>query len=138
MTKSILVVDDNEKIRQLLRHFFKSHPVGFEVYEAGDGVEAVEMASRVNPDLIILDLSMPRLNGLGAARQIRDMKIEAPIILFTMHGNDVSGATVTSTGVNAVVMKPDLTALHRQVEFFLSRPSPKSVPDFIAQGTTRV
>ena len=49
------------------------------------------------------------------------MKVRIPIILFTMHGDEVSAAQITSTGVNAVVVKPDLVTLHQQVEFLLNQ-----------------
>jgi len=124
MAKSILIADDNERIRRLLTHFFKSHPIGFDVYEAHDGFEAVEKVTDIKPDLIVLDLSMPRLNGLGAARKLREMKIRAPIILFTMYAAEVPAMEISSTGITAVVLKPDLTALHQQVEFLLNQESP--------------
>lgn len=117
--RTIFIVDDNQRIRQLLKHFFLSDPEGFVVYEAGDGLEAVEKVAEIKPDLIVLDLSMPKLNGLEAARKIRQMMIRVPIILFTMYSQDVPATALSATGVTAVVTKPDLTALHKQVDDLL-------------------
>jgi len=71
VTKYLLLVDDSELIRLATRHFLESQ-TGFEVCgEAIDGIDALEKASHLNPDLIILDIAMPRMNGLQAARELR-------------------------------------------------------------------
>jgi DNA-binding NarL/FixJ family response regulator len=70
VTKYILLVDDSELIRLATRHFLESQ-TGFEVCgEAIDGIDALEKASHLNPDLIILDIAMPRMNGLQTAREL--------------------------------------------------------------------
>lgn len=119
MAKSVLIVDDNQTLRKLLLNFFKGYPEKFDTYEAADGLEAVEKTSELKPDLIVMDLSMPRENGLGASKKIRDMGFLTPIILFTMHGETVTAKQITSAGISAVIAKPDLTALHREVQFLL-------------------
>jgi CheY-like chemotaxis protein len=69
--KSIMIVDDSELIRRQLRPYFESQPE-FEICgEAVDGVDALRQAQELKPDLIILDLAMPRMNGLQAARRLR-------------------------------------------------------------------
>jgi DNA-binding NarL/FixJ family response regulator len=71
VTKYILLVDDNEVVRIATRHFLESQP-GFVVCgEAVDGTEALEKSRELSPDLIILDLVMPRMNGLQAGRALR-------------------------------------------------------------------
>jgi CheY-like chemotaxis protein len=66
---------------------------------------------------------MPRLNGFQAAKELRKMQIATPIILFTDYALEVRHREVTESGVNAVVLKPDLTELHKQVQFLLSHPT---------------
>ena len=121
MQKSILIVDDHSRVRRILRDFFENSGGGLAVHEAADGVEALEKVSQMKPDLIVLDLSMPRLNGLHAAKRIRAMHVHAPIIMFTMHAAEIPATAITSSQLDAVVMKPDLDSLRQQVEFFLNR-----------------
>jgi len=119
MTKSILIVDDSQILRRLLAHYFKSSPKNFEIHEAANGLEAVEKFPDLNPDLIVLDLAMPRLNGIETARRIKAMDSGTPIILFTMYANEIRDGKINVPGVDAVVLKPDLTALHLEVERLL-------------------
>ena len=87
MSKCILIADDCGAIRASLRQFLERE-LGLEVCgEAVDGVEAVEKAPQIGPDLVILDLAMPRMNGLQAAREMRKLPINVPIILFTIHSD---------------------------------------------------
>jgi len=105
MPKSILIVDDNPQIRKLIRSYFDCE-TEFEVCgEAVDGLDAVEKFPLLNPDLIILDASMPRMNGLQAARILRSMGGELPIILFTMHAESISDSDASAAGITSVVSK---------------------------------
>jgi len=119
MQKTILIVDDNATIRHLLADFFSDIPRSFEIHEAADGVEAVEKAPLLDPDLILMDLAMPRMNGLEASEKLRKLKIQSPIILFTLHARSVPEAVIEKSGINAVVLKTDFAALREQVETFL-------------------
>ncbi len=84
MAKGVLLVDDNLLVRKTLRHIFED--AGFEICgEAGDGTQAVDQAPTLRPDLIVLDLSMPSLNGLQAAPLLRRALPDVPIILFTIY-----------------------------------------------------
>ena len=89
MNKSILIADDSKTIRAATRHFVERETEFTVCGEAIDGVDAIEKARHLSPDLIILDLSMPRMDGLQAARKLRAMSVEAPIILFTMYADAV-------------------------------------------------
>ncbi len=81
--KKVLVVDDEEGIRSLLKVMFASNP-GFEIVaEAEDGVEALSLALQHHPDYVILDYSMPRMNGEEAARVLRAMQSNLCIIAFS-------------------------------------------------------
>ncbi len=83
VVKTILVADDSFAMRLSVRHLLEARYPELVVYEAIDGVEAVEKAKKSKPDLIILDLAMPRLNGLEAATVLKSDLPETPVILFT-------------------------------------------------------
>jgi len=107
MSKSILVVDDSDTVRKVTRLFLKTQ-VDLEVCgEAVDGVEAIEKAKEPKPDLIVLDLVMPRMNGIEAASAIKDMLPQVPLVLFTLYGEAVGNAPVSATGIDAVLCKPE-------------------------------
>jgi DNA-binding NarL/FixJ family response regulator len=119
MPESILIVDDEPAIRKSTRKFLESETQYEVCGEAVDGVEAIEKARDLRPDLIILDMSMPRMNGLQAARVLRKEMGNVPIILFTMHVSAVSSAEVQAC-VSSVVCKTDgLVTLVKQVDALL-------------------
>jgi DNA-binding NarL/FixJ family response regulator len=106
MSKHILVVDDSETCRKVTRLFLESQ-LGLDVCgEAVDGVDAVEKARTLKPDLVVLDLAMPRMNGVEAASELRAMMPRVPIVLFTMYDDAVGRASALSAGANLVVSKP--------------------------------
>ena len=104
--KTALVVDDNAAIREMLAHAFLSD--GFKTCgEAANGREAIVLAKQINPDVIVLDLSMPLMNGLSAASELRKIFRDTPIILFTLYGSEVSKAAASAAGVNLVLQKTE-------------------------------
>jgi DNA-binding NarL/FixJ family response regulator len=105
MTKSVLIADDHDMIRKALCELFESQN-DFEVCgEAENGKEAVEMAEVFLPDLILLDLSMPVMNGIEAACQLKQLMPMVPIIIFSDYGNVFSAGEASETGISAVVSK---------------------------------
>ena len=103
----ILIADDHEVARQGIRSLLESH-AGWEVCaEAKDGRKAVEFASSLNPDLILLDIGMPNLNGLEAARQILASSPELPILILTMHDSDQVVREVLRAGARGFLLKSD-------------------------------
>ena len=115
MLKYILVVDDSAVIRAATRHFLDNQP-GFSVCgEAIDGLDALEKAQHLNPDLIILDLAMPRMNGLQAARKLRALMNNVPIILFTWYADAIRPADVAAAGISAVISKSNPAALQTRL-----------------------
>jgi DNA-binding NarL/FixJ family response regulator len=112
MVKSILIADDQEAIRRILCLMFASQD-DFEVCgEAENGQEAVEMAQLLRPDLIMLDLSMPVMNGIEAACELKRLLPMTPIIVFSEHSDVLSEREARKTGVAALVSKTeDLSVL---------------------------
>jgi len=118
MAKNILIADDNSIVREVLRECLRATSE-FETTEAADGREAIEKAKATRPDLIILDLAMPVLNGAQAARILKQLLPEVPIVMFTMF--KVGSDWAKDIGVDAVVSKPDgIAQLTRCVENFLA------------------
>jgi DNA-binding NarL/FixJ family response regulator len=105
----ILLVDDNALVRINLRREFEG--AGWEVCgEAASGPEAIEKAKELNPHLIIVDLSMPGMDGMTAARILKGMLPEVHLILYTMYGNLVRREELQSAGISAVFSKTDPVA----------------------------
>ena len=119
MPKCILIVDDSHVIRSATRHFLETQTEFAVCGEATDGIDAIEKTRHLTPDLIILDLAMPRMNGLEAARKLRAMSVKAPIILFTMYADVLPQEETTEAGISAVVSKTDLPALQHLIEELL-------------------
>ena len=84
----ILVADDHEVMRLGIRNLLETKPTWKVCAEACDGRDAVEKASQLHPDVIIMDLTMPNMNGLEAARQISRSNPDIPVILFSLHLSD--------------------------------------------------
>ncbi|HXN27091.1 MAG TPA: response regulator [Candidatus Acidoferrales bacterium] len=104
MLYRVFIVDDNAAVRTAVRNMLQTS--GFEICgEAFDGLDAVERAPEISPDLIILDVSMPRLNGLDAACKLRDIHPKVPILLYTSHAAVIRSDASLPVGVSAVVDK---------------------------------
>ncbi len=103
----ILIADDHEVARKGIRALLEDH-AGWEVCgEARDGREAVESASRLKPDVLLLDVGMPNLNGLDAARQILAMTPEARILILTVHDSEQVVREVLAAGARGFLLKSD-------------------------------
>jgi DNA-binding NarL/FixJ family response regulator len=107
MAKTVLIVDDNEIIRRGLHELFTAES-DFDVCgEAENGREAIEKAQEVHPDLIVLDLSMPVMNGIDAARVLRKLMPTLPLIIFSEYSDALSEAEARSAGVSGLVSKSE-------------------------------
>jgi two-component system alkaline phosphatase synthesis response regulator PhoP len=101
--KTILVVDDEAKIAQLARDYLEH--AGFAVLTAGDGVAAVQTAREKQPDLIVLDLGLPALDGLDVTRAVRRMG-DTPIIMLTARGEETDKLIGLELGADDYIVKP--------------------------------
>ena len=101
---SVLLVDDSPAMRGALRREFEG--AGWVVCgEAANGEEAIVKAERLRPQIILLDLSMPGINGLTAARRLKRVLPEVPLILFTGHGDLFKSNEANAAGISAVFSK---------------------------------
>ncbi len=104
--RRILVIDDGGSVRDIIRLFLEKD--GFEVCgEGADGVEAIEQAKKLKPDLIVLDLAMPRMNGAEAASILSTTMPSIPIVLLTLYQNLLGPALASAIGIKAIIDKSD-------------------------------
>jgi DNA-binding NarL/FixJ family response regulator len=102
----ILIADDHPIFRQGLRFLLEQY--GFTVVGEGvDGMEAVKLAEKLRPDIVMLDFSMPRLNGLDAAREIRRVSPRSKVILLTAHREEQYVLEAINTGIKGYVLKSE-------------------------------
>ena len=105
MTIRILLVDDHPIVRQGLKTLLEGHP-GWEVIgEASDGMEAVDKASTLHPDVMVLDVTMPRMNGLEACRVIRKKAPGLEILFVTQHDSPQMMREALDAGARGYVVK---------------------------------
>jgi len=129
MPRKILVVDDHPEIRRVLRGFVHLQDHCQVCGEAVDGLDAIDKAMSLKPDLIILDFKMPRLNGLEAARVLSAALPGVPIVLFTMHKEMLQNVDIREVGIRAIVSKPDgLAPLGQQMRELLPASQVKRHP----------
>lgn len=135
----ILIADDHEVARRGIRAILENHS-GWEVCgEARDGRESVECAAATKPDVVLLDIGMPNLNGLEAARQILATNPEIAILILTMHDSDNVVREVLRAGARGYLLKSDagrdlvaaVEALENQRTFFTTRVSQMVLNGFL-------
>lgn len=116
MAIRILIADDNDVVRARLGELLASHD-GWEVCASvGSGREAVNKAVELRPNLVILDLAMPEIDGLSAAKEIGKKLPSVPIVIFTLHKFATIDLEAKKAGVRYVVAKPDSEMLLRVVD----------------------
>ena len=101
--KRILVAEDNDSNYLLMTFILKGH---YEFLRASDGQEAVDKASTEHPDLILMDLKMPRMDGLTATKQIKGMLPNLPIVALTANAFDTDRHKAMEAGCDAFLAKP--------------------------------
>jgi hypothetical protein len=101
----VVVAEDNKTNRFLLKKYLGAQPI--ELAFANDGVEAVEVVQSFAPDLVLMDMSMPRMSGLDATREIRELTIDQPaIVALTAHAFDAEMQACYDAGMDDFLTKP--------------------------------
>jgi DNA-binding NarL/FixJ family response regulator len=107
MRKTVLIADDNAFVRTALYEIFEREP-DFHVCEvAEDGRDAIDKARRVRPDLIVLDIAMPVMNGLDAARVLKQIMPAVPLIIYSASANPVFEQAARSIGIAGLISKSE-------------------------------
>ena len=110
-TMQILIADDHELVRKGLRAVLENQP-GWKVCgEAVDGRQAVALAKQLQPDVIVMDFSMPELNGLEATRQIRKALPKVEVLILTVHQSEQLVGEVLAAGARGYILKADTSRL---------------------------
>jgi DNA-binding NarL/FixJ family response regulator len=123
--KSILIVDDSPLIRRSLRTVFEQQPNWAVCGEAEDGYEGIEKAKILQPDLIVIDLAMPRLNGISAGRMLKKLVPATQIVMFTAFTTPSFRKAALAAGLDAFVGKSEgATSLVRSMQRLLSSELP--------------
>jgi len=138
----ILVADDHEIVRRGLVSLLKSHPRWEVCAEAQDGRQAVEKAKSVKPHVVILDIGMPNLNGLEAARQIQRDNPQCKVLILTITDADEMVRAVLAAGARGFVLKSDavrdlvaaVEALESDKTFFTSRVAEMVLGGFLGRS----
>jgi len=108
----VLIVDDHAVIRRMLHTLFEAHDM--EACEAENGADGVRKAQALHPDLVVLDLSMPVMNGLEAARALKSTMPTVPLLLFTNNAG-AAADEARQAGISAVVSKSDANSSQKLV-----------------------
>lgn len=123
MSKVIAVVDDEQKIRDMIKSYL--HNEGFEIVEAEDGVAAVQLIESRAVDLVLLDIMMPRMDGLQALREMRMIRKKIPVIMLTAKAEEIDMLLGLEMGADDYMTKPfSMRELAARVRAVLRRSSP--------------
>ncbi len=140
----ILIIDDDRELCELLEEFLCSE--GFEIACANDGLAGLELLSLEQPDLIVMDIMMPKLNGLDTLKQLRSKNLLLPVIMLTARGDDIDKIVGLELGADDYLSKPfnprELSArikaiLRRTTEDQISSVQDYTVEDIIVKPGSR-
>jgi DNA-binding NarL/FixJ family response regulator len=142
MSLRILVVDDHAVVRRGVRSLLESHEGWMVCGEATTGRDAVEQSRHLRPDVIVMDLSLPELNGLDAIRQILKDRPGTEVLVLTMHHSEELASEVLQTGARGYVMKSDadenliraVDSLRQHQPFLTSTVAGFVLDDYVRRG----
>ncbi len=140
----IMVADDHEVVRRGLRSLLETQPNWQVCAEAADGRDVVKRAGELKPDVIILDIAMPNLNGLEATRQLLKMDPGARVLILTLHDSEQVIRDVLSAGARGFLLKTDaardlvsaVDALGQDKTYFTSKVAAMVLSGFLNGGMT--
>ena len=123
---NVLVVDDSSELRELISFVIKRHPAGWQVVAtAAEGQEAVDAARTQQPDLVLLDIAMPVMDGMQALPLIREAAPEAVVVMLSGYPFETAGQGALDAGAHGYLEKSDLVrSLIPRVERILDEASP--------------
>src|SRR5204862_5769772 len=138
----IVIVDDHAVVRRGVRALLESHPRWEVVAEGGTGREAVELVKRLRPDVVVMDLSLPELNGLDATRQIIKESPQTEVLVLTMHHSEELARDVLQAGARGYVLKSDadenliaaVDTLRQHKPFLTSTVTEFELEDYVRRG----
>jgi DNA-binding NarL/FixJ family response regulator len=141
----ILVVDDHEIVRRGLKTLLSSTPGWTVCAEAGSGREAIALASQHRPDIVVMDISMPGLNGLEATRRIRKILPKCPVLILSLHYSDQLVREILDSGARGYILKSDASrdllkaveALATQRSFFTASAAQMIINGFCNPGSKK-
>jgi DNA-binding NarL/FixJ family response regulator len=141
----ILIADDHELIRRGVRTLLEAEPGWKVVAEASDGQEALEKAKETKPEIVVLDIGMPRLSGLEAARRLRRTLPQIKVLMLTMHDSERLAWEVLNAGALGYVTKSDtardliiaIEALRRDKTFFTPKVDRIILDSFLDGGSSK-
>jgi DNA-binding NarL/FixJ family response regulator len=119
VAKVVLIAEDSASMRLAVRMLLEGRHTELIVCEAVDGVDAIRKAKRSKPDLILLDLAMPQLNGAEAASILKKAMPETPVILFTMYTDLQANSLSTALGVDFISKTDGVSKLVERVDALL-------------------
>jgi DNA-binding NarL/FixJ family response regulator len=139
----ILVADDHEIVRRGLKNVLSARPGWTVCAEAATGREAIALAAQYRPDIVVMDISMPGLNGLEATRKIRKMLPKAGVVVLSLHYSDQLVREVVDAGARAYILKSDanrellaaIEALATRRSYFTSEAARIIIDGLNAQGS---
>ena len=140
----ILVVDDHAILRDGIRSLLESQDDIIVVGEAGDGAEAIELADKLLPDIVLMDISMPKTNGLEATRIIKDRHPQLKVLILTQHDNREYIAPALGAGAAGYVLKRSgrremlnaIRQVHEQGAFLSNNIAQEVLQDYSQNGRT--
>ena len=141
----ILIADDHELMRRGVRSLLEAEAGWKVVGEAADGQELVEKTEKLRPDVVVLDISMPRLNGLEAAHRIKKILPEVKILILSMHDSEQLARSVLDAGARGYIAKSDtardlviaIEALRRNKTFFTPKVDQLVLDSFLRSASTK-
>lgn len=141
----ILIADDHELMRRGVRSLLEAEAGWTVVGEAADGQELVEKTEKLRPDVVVLDISMPRLNGLEAAHRIKKILPEVKILILSMHDSEQLARSVLDAGARGYIAKSDtardlviaIEALRRNKTFFTPKVDQLVLDSFLRSASTK-